>query len=156
VVRVTRVVRIAALALVLLAACGSNDDTSSAGKDATTVKEGRPEDKGIEATLKEFSITLAPAEATAGEVHFELKNVGAIEHEFVVFKTDLDPAKLPVDADGNVDEEGAGVEHIGEQEHVKPKTPMDFSISLDAGSYVVVCNLPAHYKAGMHAALTVS
>jgi uncharacterized cupredoxin-like copper-binding protein len=158
----TRVRWVGALALVLLAGCGSSGNSGTTSNDATTVKApsvtlaGGSGEKAVTATLKEFAISLSPPSAPAGEVHFKLNNQGAIEHEFVVFKTDLDPASLPVDADGNVSEEGAGVAHIGEQEHVMPKTPMDFSVSLDAGNYVVVCNLPTHYKAGMHAKLVVS
>jgi uncharacterized cupredoxin-like copper-binding protein len=157
-----RVGRLLAVTLMLasLAACGggkSNDDirasvTTVAGGD-TTPETG---DGSVTATLKEFSISVSPASAKAGEVHFKLDNQGAIDHEFVVFKSDLDPDKLPVDADGNVDEEGAGVKHIGEQEGVKPKTPSELALTLDAGNYVVVCNLPTHYKAGMHAKLVVS
>ena len=32
-------------------------------------------------------------------------NVGAVEHELVFFRTNMDPAKLPTEADGSVDEE---------------------------------------------------
>ncbi|MDQ1375263.1 MAG: hypothetical protein QOJ09_2601 [Actinomycetota bacterium] len=147
--------------LVAVGACGSSGDNNTASNDTNTTKAAPAEKTGatvekvVHATLKEFAITVSPARASAGEVHFKLDNKGAIEHEFVVFQSDLDPAKLPLNADGNVDENGAGVKHIGEQEHVMPKTPMDFSISLDAGNYVVVCNLPSHYKAGMHAKLVV-
>jgi uncharacterized cupredoxin-like copper-binding protein len=143
------------LVLVLLGACGGDDDSGTASDEPTTT-EAASGDKPVAATLNEFTITLKPATAAAGEVHFELHNEGAIEHEFVVFKTDLDPAKLPVDADGNVDEEGAGVELQGEQEAINPGASPELSLSLDAGKYVVLCNVPTHYKAGMHAPLTVS
>jgi uncharacterized cupredoxin-like copper-binding protein len=150
------------LVLVVLAsfaACDSGKSNDEIRDSVTTVaKSGdtSSDGGGVTATLKEFAISVSPGSTKAGEVHFTLDNQGAIDHEFVVFKTDLDPAKLPVDADGNVDEEGAGVKHIGEQEGIKPKTPTELSLTLDAGNYVVVCNLPTHYKAGMHAKLVVS
>jgi len=28
--------------------------------------------------------------------------------------------------------------------------------NLEAGSYVIICNLPAHYESGMHTAFTVT
>ena len=31
-----------------------------------------------------------------------------------------------------------------------------FHTTLAAGNYVMVCNLPGHYKAGMHTAFTVN
>jgi len=29
-------------------------------------------------------------------------------------------------------------------------------VTLDAGSYVLICNLPGHYRQGMHSSFTVS
>jgi hypothetical protein len=63
-------------------------------------------------------------------------------HEFVVFKTDLGPDALPTAADGSVDETGEGVELIDEIEDIAPgDTPPPLTVSLDAGSYVFICNI---------------
>ena len=32
----------------------------------------------------------------------------------------------------------------------------DLKVNLAAGKYVLICNLPAHYKQGMHTAFTVT
>jgi uncharacterized cupredoxin-like copper-binding protein len=136
--------------------CGSDDGNKSESSSDTTVTTEASTGPKVDVTLKEFSVAVTPASTPGGEIHFALHNAGKAEHEFVVFKTDLDPAALPLDKDGNVDEEGQGVKHIGEQEDIKPDSTPTLSLSLDPGKYVVLCNLPGHYKAGMHTALTVS
>jgi uncharacterized cupredoxin-like copper-binding protein len=73
-----------------------------------------------------------------------------------VFKTDLPPDQLPTNEDGDVDEEGEGVEAIDEVEDIAGGSDAELTVNLDAGSYVVICNLPGHYRQGMHAAFTVS
>jgi uncharacterized cupredoxin-like copper-binding protein len=74
----------------------------------------------------------------------------------VIFKTDLAPDALPLGDDGNVDEEGEGVEHIDEIEDITGGSTQSLTVTLDAGNYVFICNLPGHYQQGMHAAFTVS
>lgn len=119
-------------------------------------------DGGVGATLKDFEIDLAETSATAGEVTFNIKNDGPSEHEFVVFKTDLAPDALPTIEDDNgltlVDEEGAGpdLELIDEAEAIAPDSSIDLTVTLDAGSYVIICNVPDHYAQGMHAGFTAN
>jgi uncharacterized cupredoxin-like copper-binding protein len=115
---------------------------------------------GVGATLKDFSITLDETSAAAGEVPFNIQNDGPSAHEFVVFKTDLAPDALPMTEDENgiaiVDEEGAGVEAVDEVEDINPDTSADLKVTLDAGGYVIICNLPDHYQQGMHVGFTAS
>jgi uncharacterized cupredoxin-like copper-binding protein len=144
--------------LIGLAACSSNDDEGeAAASSAATCDEISPAAMGgVEATEKDFAIALSPSEAPAGDVTFDIKNEGPQTHEFVVFKTNLDPADLPTNDDGTVDEEGAGVKHIDEVEDIATCTSESLSVSLAAGNYVIICNLPDHYASGMHTAFTVT
>ena len=107
-------------------------------------------------TEKDFSITLDSSSADAGEVTFEVTNDGPSTHEFVVFRTDLAAADLPTADDGTVDEEGQGVEAIDEIEDITNGSTQSLTVNLDAGKYVVICNLPGHYAQGMHASFTAS
>ena len=103
--------------------------------------------------------------APAGDVTFNVGNVDPEDtHEFVVFKTDLAPDALPTAPDGSVDETGEGVELIGEIEDIAPgDTPQTLTVSLDAGSYVFICNIVeeegqdtiVHYHQGMRTRFTV-
>jgi uncharacterized cupredoxin-like copper-binding protein len=114
----------------------------------------------VKATAADFTITLDSSTAKAGEVTFSITNDGPSVHEFVVFRTDLAADQLPTTEDENgipiVDEEGEGVEHVDEVEDIAVNATQELKVTLTAGTYVVLCNLPAHYQQGMHATLTVS
>jgi uncharacterized cupredoxin-like copper-binding protein len=114
------------------------------------------DDGGIGVTESDFKVEPAEASASAGELTFDITNDAEQTHEFVIFKTDLAPDALPVGDDGDVDEEGEGVTHIDEIEDIVGGSTQSLTVTLDAGSYVFICNLPGHYKQGMHAAFTVN
>jgi uncharacterized cupredoxin-like copper-binding protein len=135
----------------LLAACGG-DDTSAADEGQT-----------VEVTLQEFAISAVPASVTAGSVTFEATNDGPDDpHELVVIRTDLEATALPTNDDGSVDEEGEGVEAIDEIEEFEPGGTESMTLDLDAGAYVLICNVydadedEAHYAEGMRLGFTVT
>ncbi len=110
---------------------------------------------GIGVTLADYSVTPDESSAPAGDVTFDVTNDAEQTHEFVVFKTDLAEDQLPTNDEGDVDEEGEGVELIDEIEDIEGGSSESLTVSLDAGSYVLICNLPGHYRQGMHASFTV-
>lgn len=121
--------------------------------------------KDINATLEEWKITLSPSTGAAGEITFTIDNTGEKDHEFVVVKTDLAPDALPTIAEGDeagtVDEEGAGIEAMGEEEDILAGTDNTvLKLTLTAGHYVIFCNVHdedlVHYQKGMHTDFTVS
>jgi uncharacterized cupredoxin-like copper-binding protein len=156
------VLSLCVMTLLFLASCSSDSTDASSTTAATGGSSPSPcgdiasAADGIEVTIKDFAIEPASTSAAAGEVTFDLHNEGPQTHEFVVFDTDLDPADLPTDEDGTVDEEGEGVEHIDEVEDIAACTSDALSVDLEAGNYVLICNLPGHYASGMHTAFTVS
>jgi uncharacterized cupredoxin-like copper-binding protein len=132
-----RVVVLFAVAALSLAACSSDKG-------------------GVDATLSDYKIELGSTSAPAGEVTFNIKNDAEQTHEFVVVKSDLAPDALPTNTDGDVDEEGEGMSPVDEVEDVTAGSEQSLTVNLDAGSYVLICNLPGHYRQGMHTAFTVS
>jgi hypothetical protein len=139
-------VLVAALALVA-GACGGDDGGS------------------VEVTLQEFAVVPDVAEVSAGSVEFTVTNEGPDDpHEFVVFRTDLAPEALPTADDGSVEEEGEGVDLIGEIEEFPVGETESATFDLEAGSYVFICNLveeedgelESHYQEGMRVAFTVT
>jgi len=138
---------------VVASACGG-DSTMSGTTPPPATSGGTGGGGNIGATEKDFSITLDNSQASTGAITFSIQNVGPSVHEFVVFQTDLAPDKLPVDS-GAVDEEGTGVTHVDEVEDIAVGATESLTLTLEAGNYVVICNIPGHYLAGMHAALTV-
>lgn len=116
----------------------------------------------VEVTLQEFAVAPSEASVGAGEVTFEAENSGPDDdHELVVIKTDLGITELPTDENGAVDESGAGIEVIGEIEEFPPGETESATFDLEAGNYVLICNIwdeeeqEAHYQEGMRAAFTV-
>ena len=109
----------------------------------------------VNASEKEFTISLAQDTVKAGSQKFSVTNAGTTTHEFVIFKTDLDPAKLPTTPDTKVDEEGQGVQHVDEIGDIPVGATKTLSVKLQPGHYVVICNLVGHYAQGMHVPLTV-
>ena len=108
----------------------------------------------LQVVLKEWSITgdtgAAIPSVKAGEVNFDVRNDGNVPHELVVIKTDTDPANLPR-KDGDADESGS----VGEVDNVVAGETKAGTLNLQPGTYAIICNLPGHYKQGMHTQLTV-
>ena len=146
-----------AVVLALLAVgCGGAASSATTVPSVTTSTAPSAAAGGtVTAALSQFKVELGAATAPAGSVTFEVTNKGTVEHEFVVFKTDLAPDKLPLSADGkSVDEDGAGVTAIDEIAEFEPGTTQTLTVDLPAGTYVVICNVPTHYTSGMHAEFT--
>lgn len=114
----------------------------------------------VDVSLKSYGIELSTNTVSAGNVLFHVSNAATDQmHEFVIFKTDLPEDQLPRTAEGNVDEEGAGVTHIDEVADMAVGQVSDLTVKLERGRYVLVCNLTEnslHYMAGMHIVFTVN
>lgn len=161
-----RVVALCAVAALLLASCSSATSSSpsgaapSAGSSATAGAATGT----IKVTLTEWAVIPDKASAAAGNVTFEVTNAGPqFKHEFVLIKSDLDPADLPADSTGKVDEAGAGIQFIGEVEELEIGATQTASFELTAGNYVLICNIveaagghESHYTEGMRTAFTVN
>jgi uncharacterized cupredoxin-like copper-binding protein len=98
-----------------------------------------------------------PSTIKAGQVTFHVKNSDSSgAHEFVVFRTDLAPDKLPLDNSGNqVDETAQGLTKVDEIQNMAPGDARNSTVALDPGKYVAISNLPGQYQAGMYAGFTV-
>lgn len=99
--------------------------------------------------LAEFSVRPTVTQAAAGKVTFAVQNSGRLTHEFVVLRTNKPAADL---LRGNrADESG----NVGETGDLKPGQGKSITLSLPAGHYALICNLPGHYVAGQHTDFTV-
>jgi uncharacterized cupredoxin-like copper-binding protein len=100
-------------------------------------------------TLSEFNVAPKPAQLASGPVTFEVSNGGTVKHEFVVIKTPKPASDLL--KNGRADETG----NVGEIGGIDPNQTKTLKLSLKAGHYALICNLPGHYAAGQYADLTV-
>lgn len=140
VTRGTMAASIVGLAL-LASACGSG---SGSGEGDAQI------------TLKDFQIDLSPTTVPAGDVTFAASNEGPTVHEFEIFSVPdgVDPTDLAV-ASNVADTESQGLKVIDEVEDIAPATTASVTVTLEPGSYAVICNLPGHYEQGMSIAFAV-
>ena len=118
----------------------------------------------VKVTLGEWSVQRDKAELPAGSITFDVTNNGPDDiHELVVIRTDLAPGSLPTDSTGKVDEEGEGIDEVmGEIEDLDVGASDTLTLDLDAGKYVLICNIyseeekEAHYHEGMRTDFTVN
>ncbi len=144
---------LAVAATALIACGGGDDDSSSAATQApTTAATEAPAAASVSVALAEFTLVPDQSSVGAGEVTFDVANNGAAPHELVVIRSDEDPGALP-QAAGLADESGLDV--IGRTELIQGAASESITFTLSAGSYLLICNLPAHYPLGMSAAFTV-
>lgn len=97
----------------------------------------------VSVRLKEWGVLPTPLKTKRGVVVFSSKNVGKLDHELVVLKTNVAPGKLPVRKDRAVE-----TGRIGRVGPIKPGATRTLTLTLKAGKYVLICNLPGHYKGG--------
>jgi uncharacterized cupredoxin-like copper-binding protein len=130
-------------------ACGGDDDDGSPGGEA----EG---DAALMIEMGDYYFDPQDATAAPGSVSITVDNVGTVEHELVIFRTDVDPGSLDV-VGGRIDEgalEESGAEEIGELEAESGESETQ-TFDLDAGQYIMICNLEGHYEQGMWGTITV-
>ena len=101
--------------------------------------------------LKEFKVLPTPLKAKRGVVSFAVKNIGKVDHELVVLKTKVAPGKLRV-------KKGRAilVGRVGRVGPLESRASRTLTLTLAAGKYVLLCNLPGHYQAGQRTGFGVS
>ncbi|HXF81223.1 MAG TPA: cupredoxin domain-containing protein [bacterium] len=121
------VIAMALGAAVLTAACGpGGGGTGGAPQGGGSGGAGGT----VAVTETEWAINL-PEAVPSGAVTFSVKNTGAVEHNFVIQETNQ---RL----DG-----------------LQPGQTKTLQVTLQPGTYTVVCDVPGHSEAGMRATMTV-
>lgn len=165
---------VAALAVgaMVTAACAPPNSPSGSGDGGVSVTPAAAgagpidvaltDTKGLDAPM---ALTPFASTAPAGDVTFNVKNLGTVDHEMIVLKTDTPFDQIPVVDSGDppapvtsgadkVDEANS----VGEtgDPNLKPGDARTFTIKgLAAGHYVLTCNIARHYGLGMRAPFTV-
>ena len=142
-----------ALLLVTVAACGGDDEGKvvnvELGESSSTTYFVKPDQETVD----------------AGKVTFAVTNVGELYHEFIVYSNldGVEPGDLPINEE---EDEADLVEEniVGEAAYATPpivpsdREPGDadhhirgggwgaeLTVDLEAGSYILLCNLSGHY-----------
>lgn len=118
----------------------------------------------VDVALSEWVVDPDPTSVSAGEITFKADNQGAEAHELVIVRADS-AAGLPTDETGKVEEDGlpSGA-FIGEIEEFAAGETEEGTFDLDAGTYILFCNIveeeadgtfESHFQEGMHTTFTV-
>jgi uncharacterized cupredoxin-like copper-binding protein len=132
--------------LLTLAGAACADESGAGSGDDTTVN----------VALADWSVQIDPGSVPAGPITFSTTNEGPTTHEFEIFageNGEVPSEPLPV-SDGVADT--AGLTLVDEVEDVFAGTEAELTATLEAGQYLIICNLPDHYEQGMTATLTVT
>jgi len=106
--------------------------------------------------LHEYSVNVVPPTVAPGNHNFTIANDDRTEHELLVFHTSLAPADFPISQDGDINEDAPGMNKVSDGDNIAPGDTQKRTVDLSQpGTYVFVCNLPGHFKAGMYQVVTV-
>ena len=90
-----------------------------------------------------------------GHYQLHIANGGTVEHELLVFRSDLPPSAYPVTGT-DIDEEAATITKVSDGDNIQPGHEQTRSVDLTTpGTYLFVCNLPGHFHDGMFQSVTV-
>lgn len=92
----------------------------------------------------------------AGKITFDVTNLSrSIVHEMIVVAVENPNAPLPYDYNtGQIPEKQ--VKMLGETSEMEPNAEKTITLDLKPGAYLLICNVPGHYAAGMWTPLTVT
>ena len=110
---------------------------------------------GADMSKAMMSVIALPNTVKAGEIEFKATNRSSdLTHEMILVKIADPNHQLPyVAKDSKVDEDAAG--HLGEVSELAPGKSGSLTMKLDPGTYMLFCNVPGHYMAGMWTTITV-
>lgn len=144
------------LATALLAVgCGGSDDSGSSDTDSGDSSSESTElpDGTIGIELGEFFVKPSSETVAAGEVTFPVRNAGGATHEFIIYRTDEAADALEQDGGTAKLDEARVVE---ETDDLAAGDETEVTVDLEAGKYLLLCNLPGHYQSGQVVAFEVT
>lgn len=142
--------RITAIAGVLTAAI--NTSPASTATFTVNVQLVDASEKG---ELVGLQILMDHKVVKAGRITFQVANTSkALVHEMLLLRVGSAEIQLPYSPKDDRIVEGK-VNHLGEVPDLKPGTHGTLTTVLAAGSYLLLCNQPAHFHAGMWTPFTV-
>lgn len=134
----------------VLAAAG----LASCGADPSSTADGPPPVADVVAnkitgSVSEWKVEVSAGKAEAGEVVFAIANFGSIQHEFLVTKTSYEPGKIPLGEGNRFDEDLEGISVIDEIPEYAVNEAKVLKVTLEPGTYELLCNIEGHYANGM-------
>ncbi len=139
---------------------GTSDSGSSSSGSSSTVAISMDDQGGT------YTMVPSPTSIAAGSVTFDISNVGLIAHEFKVVKLNdagmaADLTDLPTEG-GLISESGNMVDGVGTvlgsllEADLPAGGEDELTLTLEAGEYMLLCNVATHYQLGMWSEFTVT
>ena len=142
--------RLEGTALLLMLLCGAANAAGPAQSLAIKLQ-----DSSVDPALAHMRMVIDHDTLKPGRVTFEATNESkGLVHEVIVVR-DSGVKELPYDAKKNVVIEKR-IQHLGEISDLPPGKSGKLTLDLKAGTYLLICNQPGHYKDGMSAKVTVA
>ncbi len=102
-----------------------------------------------------MAIRASASTVQPGKITFDVINLSKeLTHELVLIRLDGAHGRLPYNQDTDEVREDRTTP-IGEVSDLAPGGHGSLKLTLTPGIYMLVCNQPGHYRAGMHTMLTV-
>ncbi len=103
-----------------------------------------------------MSVRTSVTSVKAGQVTFDVTNLSrSIVHEMIVVAVENPNAPLPYDYNTSQIPEKQ-VKMLGGTDGMEPNAEKTITLDLKPGAYLLICNVPGHYAAGMWTPLTVT
>ena len=143
------------LAVVFVSVGRDKRTTPVATTQAPAAAAKAPATGPVAVTLSEFKVAPAATTIAPGQITLNITNAGTVQHELLVFRSDLAPTAYP-EENGGINEEGPAIEKVSDGDNLDPGTTQTRTVDLTTpGTYLFVCNLPGHFAAGMYQIVTV-
>lgn len=131
-------------------------NAASAATKPTTTTHPAAKPSSITITMGDHSLALSHTSAPHGIVSFTLANPSSIAHEIDIVRTVLTATKLPTKPSGQFNEHTPQARVVKEAVKIGVRATRTFTAQLSAGHYVLVDNLPGHYRDGEAVDLTIT
>ena len=113
------------------------------------------QDSSTDSSIAHMQLVVDANSLKPGRVTIEAANLSkTLVHEVIVVR-DSGASELPYDAKQNVVIEKR-IKRLGEIGDLPPGKSGKLTLNLKAGTYLLICNQPGHYKDGMTAKVTVA
>lgn len=111
---------------------------------------------GGDMTMAKMGINASPRNVRPGPVTFKVTNLASkIVHEVIVARLPEGMDKLPYDTEAMMVKENA-LQAFGSVNEIDPSRSAALTLTLKPGRYMLYCNLPGHYMAGMWTVIDVA
>ena len=114
---------------------------------------GRATPYTVAVTLDEWSIHLGQAVVAGPLVTVSMLNSGARQHELAIWRSPEEQGRPGIPTDLPAEHRAGNLVWLPP---LASGSARDASVDLRPGRYLLLCGIPDHYRAGMHAALEVS